>query len=635
MKKIISSLLSLLMCTAMLGCTNEVSAADISENSVYDTSTTVLNISENGVYSEQTIKVAASENSVNSTAATTTTAAVTTPKSDILTPTVNVINSWEEGGKPVSQFDVIIHNNEKNTINGWEVTLKIGENASLKDSWNAKMTIENGVLTAAPMDYNMTIEPGKDISFGMIIKDPGDVSDSHAEPGKITQSSGNSNGDSSNSGGNGSNGSNSTDNGENGDNSPPPPPALNLDVPPPTTDDWLFTKGNKIVDKDGNEVWLTGVNWFGYNTGTNTFDGLWSADLNSSVASIADHGFNLLRIPFSVELIKNWSEGEYPQANFNQATNSYLVGMNSLEIFDYVVSQCRANGMKIMIDIHSASTDAMGHMDADWISGNISEKDFLGALSWMAERYKDDDTIIAYDLKNEPHGKANENPRVKWDDSSDADNWRYIAEKAALAVLNKNPNVLIMVEGIEIYPKNIEENGDYSSTNPDDYYGAWWGGNLRGVADNPVELGKYNNKLVYSPHDYGPSVYAQTWFQGDYTFDSIMEDYWHDSWFYIQKENIAPLLIGEWGGFMTEPNLKWMTLMRRLIKENRLHHTFWCFNANSGDTGGLVSHDFTTWDTEKYNFVKEVLWQQDGKFVGLDHEIPLGKNGITLSDAIS
>jgi hypothetical protein len=111
-----------------------------------------------------------------------------------------------------------------------------------------------------------------------------------------------------------------------------------------------------------------------------------------------------------------------------------------------------------------------------------------------------------------------------------------------------------------------------------------------------------------------------------------MKDYWRDSWFYIHETGIAPLLIGEWGGFMTEPNLKWMTLMRRLIRENRLHHTFWCYNANSGDTGGLVLHDFTTWDTEKYNFVKPALWQQGGKFVGLDHEIPLGVNGITLSD---
>ena len=34
-------------------------------------------------------------------------------------------------------------------------------------------------------------------------------------------------------------------------------------------DDWLTTEGSHIVDKDGKEVWLTGCNWFGYNTGTN------------------------------------------------------------------------------------------------------------------------------------------------------------------------------------------------------------------------------------------------------------------------------------------------------------------------------------------------------------------------------
>ena len=36
---------------------------------------------------------------------------------------------------------------------------------------------------------------------------------------------------------------------------------------------------------------------------------------------------------------------------------------------------------------------------------------------------------------------------------------------------------------------------------------------------------------------------------------------------------------------------------------------------------------------EKYGFVKKVLWQESGKFVGLDHEIPLGDNGITLTSA--
>ena len=29
-------------------------------------------------------------------------------------------------------------------------------------------------------------------------------------------------------------------------------------------DDWLHVSGNKIYDMYGNEVWLTGANWFGF-----------------------------------------------------------------------------------------------------------------------------------------------------------------------------------------------------------------------------------------------------------------------------------------------------------------------------------------------------------------------------------
>ncbi|MBQ5310564.1 MAG: glycoside hydrolase family 5 protein [Oscillospiraceae bacterium] len=468
-------------------------------------------------------------------------------------------------------------------------------------------------MTAGPVDFNTAIEPGGEAAFGLIVKNPSEIKASSAAAvctfGAAPVWSGNNN-----SGG-----------GAQAVTSPA------KDVPAPTTDDWLYVKGNKIVDKDGNEVWLTGVNWFGYNTNTGTFDGLWACDLNSSISAIADHGVNLLRVPFSAELINNWAKGSYPEANYNHATNSYLTDMNSLEIFDYIVGQCRANGIKIMIDIHSAQTDNMGHMKPMWYEGSVTEAQYLSALSWMADRYKNDDTIIAYDLKNEPHGKANESPRAKWDGSKDPDNWKYIAEKAANAVLSKNPNVLIMVEGIEIYPIDTKKNGDFSSKNPGDYYSTWWGGNLRGVKDHPVDLGKYQNKLVYSPHDYGPAVYQQEWFKGNYTYESLKKDAWNDNWLYIYDKGTAPLLIGEWGGFMTEPNLTWMTYCRKLIKEKHLHHTFWCFNANSGDTGGLVKDDFITWDEEKYKFVKEVLWQRNGKFVGLDHKIPLGENGTTVT----
>lgn len=533
---------------------------------------------------------------------------------------INNSNSWNDGKSDYVQLDFNVKNNSKKTLNGWTVTVYADKGTTADQSWNCTITEKDGVFTITPVSYNTDIESGQAGNFGIIFKDPGklDISKAKAEAGGFSAAA-------------------SVNNNNNNNNGEPVNPNgggthKKRDIPEPTTDDWLHTKGSKILDSSGREVWLTGINWFGYNTGTNTFDGLWNSDLEVSIDAIADHGFNLLRIPMSSELIKQWSEGEYPAANFNQATNYYLVGMNSLEIFDYVVDLCRSDGIKIMIDIHCADTDAAGHNKPMWYGDRITEKDYLDSLGWIAARYKNDDTIIAYDLENEPHGKAYENPRAKWDGSKDPDNWKYIAEKAAGKVLKANPNVLVMIEGIEIYPKDIKKNGSFKSTDMNDYHCTWWGGNLRGVKDNPVDLGKYNNKIVYSPHDYGPTVYQQPWFSGKYTYESLYKDVWYDNWFYIQKKDIAPLLIGEWGGFMTEPNITWMTYLRKFIKENRINHTFWCYNANSGDTGGLVKDDFVTWDTEKYNFVKEVLWQKNGKFVGLDHEIPLGKNGITLSE---
>lgn len=400
-------------------------------------------------------------------------------------------------------------------------------------------------------------------------------------------------------------------------------------------DDWLTTEGSHIVDMNGTEVWLTGCNWFGYNTGTNIFDGVWNCNLKDTLKSIADHGFNVLRVPMSAELLLQWKNGEYPRANYNNAYNEELNSMNSLEIFDYVLSLCEQNGMKIIIDIHCAKTDAAGHNHPVWYNGNITEDDFVEALSWCAERYKNNDTIIGYDLKNEPHGKASETPHAIWNDSDSPDNWKKVAERAGNAVLDANPHALIIIEGIQIYPKDIKTNNFVSTNDDDDYYNTWWGANLMAVKDYPIDFGspERNKQIIYSPHDYGPRVYEQPWFQGGFTYDSLMKDAWYDYWLYIQEEGIAPIFVGEWGGFMEGDNLKWMEYFRQLIAEKHLHHTFWCFNANSGDTGGLVKDDFKTWDEEKYNFVKEVLWQtEDGEFIGLDHAVPLGVNGIALSD---
>ncbi len=526
---------------------------------------------------------------------------------------VSESSSWESNGSQYSQWNFTITNHSESLITSWQVQLPVSAGFCINQIWDATGKVESNTLTCSPMSHNTMIAAGGSLQFGGIFENANNLDGNAARLTYTIQNSGNSTYSTTSPDAIASNTSHDAQTGNT------------------TANDWLYTKGNAIVNRNGTKVWLTGLNWFGYNTGTNCLDGLWNADLKKSVESIANKGFNLIRVPISSELVLNWKKGVYPKANYNTSINSYLNGKNSLEILDYFVSLCRTNGIKIMFDIHSAKTDPMGHQYPVWYNGSITEANYISSLTWLAKRYKNDDTVVAYDLKNEPHGGANDTTKAIWNGSTAKNNWRYISQKAALKVLEVNPNVLVLVAGTEIYPRNSKGNADYSSKNASDYYYTWWGANLRGVKKYPVQLGKYQNKLVYTAHDYGPTVYNQPWFQKNYTYNSLMKDCWRDNWFYIHEQKIAPVLIGEWGGYMTEPNLKWMTYMRKLIKSNRLNHTFWCFNANSGDTGGLVKDDFTTWDMKKYNFVKQVLWQSYGSFVGLDSEIPLGKNGITIA----
>ncbi|MDE6728150.1 MAG: cellulase family glycosylhydrolase [Oscillospiraceae bacterium] len=539
-------------------------------------------------------------------------------------------NSWEESGNKCGSVELNITNNSGKNISSWTITFTVPSGFKVTNGWSGTYKVDGTTLTVTNAEYNGSVPAGGSINIGFnysapsVFTPPSSISINGIEGSSSNNNNGNNN--------------NNNNNQNNGDKNPVDPvpsedilKLIERSDKAVQGDDWLHTDGNRILDKNGKQVWLTGVNWFGYNTGTNTFDGLWNSQMRGTVKAIADHGFNLIRVPISAELLNQWSRGEYPKANYNNASNPEMNDMNSLQIFDYFLKLAEENGMKVMPDIHCAETNAMGHNVNLWYTDKVTVNDYYHALEWLADRYKDNDTIIAIDIKNEPHGKPNEGSNAAiWNNSKAANNWKYVAEQAAAKILAKNPNVLIMVEGTEIYSK---KNGSYTSTNSADYYFNWWGGNLRGVRDYPVNLGKYQDKLVYSPHDYGPTVYEQPWFKGGFDYNSLIRDCWQDNWLYIQKENIAPLLIGEWGGFMKEPNLKWMTCMRKLIKEYHLNHTFWCYNANSGDTGGLVLDDFTTWDTEKYNFVKEVLWQENGKFVGLDHAIPLGANGITLTSA--
>jgi endoglucanase len=404
--------------------------------------------------------------------------------------------------------------------------------------------------------------------------------------------------------------------------------------------DWLHVRGNQIVDEAGDPVWLTGANWFGFNASERVFHGLWSANVTELTTAIAARGINLVRVPISTQLLLEWRAGQpLARPNVNTFANPELTGMNNLQIFDFWLGLCERLGIKVMLDVHSAEADNSGHIYPLWFKGTITTEQFYQAWEWVTDRYKNNDTIVAMDIKNEPHGTPNQPPRAKWDATTDADNFKNACETAGRRILAINPNVLIMCEGIEVYPRE-GETWSSPNTDPDlspNYYYNWWGGNLRGVRDNPVNLGANQDQLVYSPHDYGPLVFDQPWFQVPFTKATLTTDVWRPNWLYIHEQGIAPLLIGEWGGRLgqDERQDRWMTALRDLIREEGLHQTFWVLNPNSGDTGGLLLDDWRTWDETKYNLVKSALWQFGGKFVSLDHQVRLGGAGSTTGISLA
>ncbi|MBN1699309.1 MAG: cellulase family glycosylhydrolase [Spirochaetales bacterium] len=418
-------------------------------------------------------------------------------------------------------------------------------------------------------------------------------------------------------------------------------------------DDWLQTKGNRVYDNNGNIVWITGINWFGYETDTFVFHGLWTRDLESVLHQVADLGFNAIRIPMSVYFVLESKKGsvysnsvtiEY-NPNPGASKNTYLDGMDTLEILDYAIDYCGRIGLKVILDMHSLSPD--GYQHNLWYNEQYNFNHFREAWRYLAGHYRYNDTVIGFDIKNEPHGKLNEEGfrAAKWDSSLDPNNWKSAVELVANEIHSINPRVLILIEGVEEYrdsaiPNIREKLGlPYDSTTDLSIHTTWWGGNLMGVRVHPISLFQ-PSRFVYSPHEYGPNVHIQPWFEYDFN-RSDLEIVWRHYWFFIHENGTAPIHIGEWGGNIAgsenADNLIWMTAFRDFIAENNLNHTFWCLNQDSGDTGGILAG--SAWeqvDENKYNFIKPTLWQDvSGRFVSLDHEVPLGSKGITLTDYYS
>jgi aryl-phospho-beta-D-glucosidase BglC (GH1 family) len=113
---------------------------------------------------------------------------------------------------------------------------------------------------------------------------------------------------------------------------------------------FLTRKGNKLVDANGKEVRLTGVNWFGFETGNLSPHGLWARDWYGVLKQVKELGFNSVRIPYTDAMLEPGAEpqsittyGNDPyRPEIQTLINQELEGKSPLEMLDVIIGGCRS-----------------------------------------------------------------------------------------------------------------------------------------------------------------------------------------------------------------------------------------------------------------------------------------------------
>jgi endoglucanase len=285
---------------------------------------------------------------------------------------------------------------------------------------------------------------------------------------------------------------------------------------------------------------------------------------------MAHLGFNTLRLPYSNQLFDPTSL----PTSINYTLNPDLRGLRGLALMDKIVAGAQKAGLCVILDQHRPDAHDQSIL---WYTPQVPQSRWIHDWVMLAQHYKNNPVVIGADLHNEPEDPAT------WGDGNPSTDWRLAAERAGNAVLAVNPHWLVIVEGIAIYKG--------------DRY--WWGGNLDGAKKYPVDL-SVPHQLVYSAHDYGPEVYDMNWFQAP-NFPKNMPSIWRKHWAYLQQDEIAPVIVGEFGDTSvgTDPDGKWQRAMAAYIVQNDFGYIYWSWSPNTQDTSGLLENDWKTVDRSK------------------------------------
>jgi aryl-phospho-beta-D-glucosidase BglC (GH1 family) len=370
--------------------------------------------------------------------------------------------------------------------------------------------------------------------------------------------------------------------------------------------------------------------------------------IQQTMTELVAKGVNVIRFPVVPQTLNaNDPQGKDPfLKNFAavKVANSRL----ALEQF---VTLAKQNGLEVILDMHSCSNYVgwrKGRLDArppyvdrdrdnyDFkregfscaATGNPSTVTTIQAYNetlWLNDlktlaglgTQLGVDNIIGIDIFNEPWDYT-------WAD------WKTLTEHAFTAINSVNQNTLLFVQGVSASANNQDGTPatitqvpfGNTATNPN------WGENLFEAGNNPPNMPK--DRLVFSPHTYGPSVAVQRQFmdpaqpqcaglEGDAAGNAkcnlvinptLLRQGWEEHFGYLKQLGYA-VVVGEFGGNLDWPRGKaslrdqarwshittnvdaqWQDAFVNYAVSKGIEGCYWSLNPESGDTGGWYGHAY-------------------------------------------
>ena len=317
----------------------------------------------------------------------------------------------------------------------------------------------------------------------------------------------------------------------------------------------LHTSGYQIRDARNQAVRLTSVNWYGFDQREFVAGGLDHAPLGKIIEQIQVIGVNSVRLPWANETF----EKNPVVADYAVKANPQFRGQHAMQVMDAVIAALAKAHIMVILDNHVSRADWCCKDDDGnglWYNPEYPEEKWLADWQAIVRRYKKQVWVVGADLRNELRSGAT------WGGTDRRFDWRAAAERGGNAVLEANPNLLIMVEGPE-----------YST-------------DFTAFASLPLVL-KVRDRLVYSPHAYSSPAHTFS------SYEELRQAYDSRAGFLLEASPAVPLWVGEFGACQTldcGAESQWFLWFVRYLKERNLSWGYWPLNGTQS-SGSSRSYD--------------------------------------------